>query len=143
MKANRSSKNQSWKENSLFPYWNLPKNKNLIQKARALRKAGVISEVIFWKTFKNKELTRWDIDRQIIIGNYIVDFFIPELGLVFEIDGNSHDFKPEYDSEREDFLISHGLRVVHLKDTDVKIDLEYVKNMVLYEIEKRVTELSD
>jgi len=55
-----------------------------------LRKQGILSEVLFWEAFKDKEKIKgYDIDRQVIIGNFIVDFFIAELGLVVEIDGNS------------------------------------------------------
>jgi len=38
---------QSWKEKSLFPCWNLPKNKNLETHAKKLRKNSTLSEVIF------------------------------------------------------------------------------------------------
>ena len=55
-----------------------------------------------------------------IIGNYIVDFFIPELGLVFEIDGSSHDDKLEYDAERDNFMQSLNLEVIRIPDIDVK-----------------------
>jgi len=78
----------------LFDFYKLPKNKALTSKARELRTAGNLSEVIFWQTFKNKKQLGWDIDRQVIIGNYIVDFFVAELGLVFENYGYSHDLKP-------------------------------------------------
>ena len=77
-----------------------------------LRKAGNLSEVIFWQTFKDKQKLGFDIDRQVIIGNYIVDFFIPELGLVFEIDGSSHDDRVEYDAERDSFVARVGFRKI-------------------------------
>ena len=139
MKANK----KDWRERSLFPFWELPKNYKLRNRARELRKAGVLSEVIFWKHFKQKELIGgWDIDRQIIIGNYIVDFFIPELGLVFEIDGSSHDDKIEYDAEREAVLSSYGLKIVHIRDCEVKRNLDGVFELVLEEIKNREIELN-
>ncbi len=126
----------------LFNFYELPKNNNLIARARELRKAGNLSEVIFWKTFKNEEQLGWDIDRQIIIGNYIVDFFIQELGLVFEIDGYSHDLKPEYDMQRESYLRTLGLEIIHIADILVKKSIEDVIEIVNFAIQKRVMELT-
>lgn len=125
----------------MFNYLALPKNPQLKQKARELRKSGVLSEVIFWQTFKDKQKLGWDIDRQVIIGNYIVDFFIPELGLVFEIDGESHSFKGEHDIVRDNYLKSLGLMVVHIEDIMIKQQLNNVDAMVRAAITRRAAEL--
>lgn len=45
----------SWQKNSLFPFWTLPKNRTLQERAKELRKQGILSEVVFWKTFKDKK----------------------------------------------------------------------------------------
>jgi very-short-patch-repair endonuclease len=104
----------------IFDYQSHPKNKYLRKQAQQLRKNGIPSEVIFWQACKQKLLLGFDIDRQSIIGNYIVDFFIPELGLIFEIDGQSHDFKSKSDVEREKYLQTLGLEIVHFTDLEVK-----------------------
>ena len=122
-----------------FLHQNLPKNSSLKENARKLRKAGVLSEVLFWKTFK--KAFAYDFDRQIIIGNYIVDFFIPELGLIFEIDGESHNYKGEYDLERDLFLESLGLKVVHIDDLWVKKALDSVYDLVDRSIREREDEI--
>lgn len=101
----------------------LPKNKDLQSRARSLRKAGVLSEVIFWKQVRNKSFHALDFDRQRIIGNYIVDFYIKHLGVVVEIDGSSHDFKEEYDEKREIFLESLDLKIFKISDFRIKYDL--------------------
>ena len=85
---------------------NLPYNIKLKARSRALRKAGVLSEVIFWLQVHKGIFWKIDFDRQIIIGNYIVDFYVKTLGLVVGIDGSSHENKEEYDQKREDYLIS-------------------------------------
>jgi len=131
-----------WDPDSLYPYWEIPKNKVLMDRARDLRKAGNLSEVIFWQTFKDKKALGFDIDRQVIIGNYIVDFFIPELGLVFEIDGSSHDDKIEYDAERDAFMEDLSLLVVRILDIDVKKNITSVHDFVLETIKKRQNELN-
>ena len=131
------SRGESLNLKSTYPYWEIPKNKLLIERTRDLRKAGNLAEVLFWKTFKDKNKLGFDIDRQVIIGQYIVDFFIPELGLVFEIDGSSHDNKIEYDAERDAFMKDLNLQVVRISDTDVKNNMSSVYHIVLKIVEKR------
>ncbi|MBC8312770.1 MAG: DUF559 domain-containing protein, partial [Candidatus Cloacimonetes bacterium] len=132
-----------WQKRSLFQFWNLPKNKKLNQRAKELRKQGILSEVLFWKSFKEKEKIKgYDIDRQVIIGNFIVDFFIAELGLVIEIDGSSHDDKQEYDKERQAFLEGLNLQVVRYSDIKVKKNINGVYEDLLKNIEVREKELS-
>src|SRR3989344_9333384 len=130
-----------WDPKSLYPYWEIPKNKLLADRAKDLRKAGNLPEVLFWQTFKDKKKLGFDIDRQVIIGSYIVDFFIPELGLVFEIDGSSHNDKLEYDAERDAFMKDLNLQVVRILDKDVKKNIISVYNFVLEIVEKRKTAL--
>ena len=95
---------------------NLPYNIKLKSRARALHKAGVLSEVIFWLQVHNGMFWKIDFDRQRIIGNYIVDFYVKTIGLVIEIDGSSHNNKETYDQKREDYLISLGLKVYRISD---------------------------
>ena len=53
-----------------------------------------------------------DFDRQRIIGNFIVDFYIKSLGLVIEIDGDSHDGQESKDEIREKWLQEQGCRII-------------------------------
>ncbi|KFC57714.1 endonuclease domain-containing protein [Flavobacterium gilvum] len=115
---------------------NLPYNIKLKSRARALRKAGVLSEVIFWLQVHKGMFWKIDFDRQRIIGNYIVDFYIKSLGLIIEIDGASHNDKEEYDSKRENYFISLGLKIFKISDLRVKHDL----NNVMMELEKYIIE---
>ncbi len=133
-----------WQKKSLFPHWLLPKNRKLKSRSRELRKQGVLSEVIFWRKFKDKSIIYgYDIDRQIVIGHYVVDFFIPELGLVIEIDGSSHDDKQEYDTIRENFLVYHDLLVLHYSDSDIKKNINGVEQDFKIQIKKRERFLKD
>ena len=104
----------------------MPHNPKLKDRARELRKAGILSEVLFWNAVKNGKLLGLDFDRQRIIGNYIVDFYVKRLGIVIEIDGSSHDEKEEYDIERDSFLRGLELDVIHFTDSEVKNNLEGV-----------------
>ena len=105
---------------------NLPYNSELRQRAKELRKAGVLSEVLFWQQVHKGKFYKLDFDRQRIIGNYIVDFYVKSLGLVIEIDGNSHDEKLDYDAVRQAYLEALNLKVYRINDLDVKEDLDGV-----------------
>jgi very-short-patch-repair endonuclease len=132
---------KDWRKNSLFPYWEIPKNKLLIERAKGFRKRGVLAEVLFWQTFKDKKEIGYDIDRQVIIGNYIVDFFMPELGLVFEIDDASHKNKKEYDLERDAFMGDYKLKVIRISDLEIKRNMSKVYKFVIQAIKERKQEL--
>lgn len=112
----------------------LPFNPKLKQRAKELRKAGNLSEVLFWNQVKNKQFLNLDFDRQKIIGNYIVDFYCKNLGVVVEIDGGSHDDKQEYDQERDNYLESFGLKIFHIQDIDVKKNLGSVMEFLKEEL---------
>lgn len=115
---------------------NLPYNPKLKPLLKDKRKAGILSEVLFWKQVHKRKFHNIDFDRQRIIGNYIVDFYVKALGLVIEIDGNSHDNKQDYDRERQQFLESFSLKVYHITDADMKKNTE----LSMIELEKYILE---
>ena len=112
----------------------LPHNPALQARARELRKAGNLSEVLFWNAVKNKQWNGLDFDRQRVIGNYIVDFYCHQHALVVEIDGSSHDDKQDYDQVRDEYLQALGLKVFHVRDVEVKQNLAEVLAFVLLQI---------
>ena len=97
----------------------LPYNPKLKERAKALRYAENLSEVLFWMQVHKNHFYKIDFERQRIIGNYIVDFYVKKLGLVIEIDGLSHQGKEEYDAERENYLKSLGLKIFRIPIVDV------------------------
>ncbi len=105
---------------------NLPYNVSLKSRAKALRKAGNFSEVVYWTEVRNKSFWNIDFDRQRIIGNYIVDFYVKALGLVVEIDGEIHNFQEKYDEKREMYLKELGLKVFRISTTKMLFDTENV-----------------
>lgn len=118
-------------------YFALPYNPNLRDRAKALRKAGNLPEVILWNSLKKKKFKNLDFDRQKIIGNYIVDFYCPNCNIVIEVDGSSHDFQFDYDQERDAFLQSLGLNVIHIQAKDILQNLDGV--MMTLEDDERFT----
>jgi very-short-patch-repair endonuclease len=105
----------------------LPYNKTLIQRARENRKNPTAAESRIWceilrmKCFENHKFLR-----QKPLDNYIVDFYCSDLGLVIEIDGDSHAETVEYDAVRTGVLEALGLTVVRYTNHDVMHNLESV-----------------
>ena len=110
----------------LNPILELPYTQNLKERAKRLRQAKNLSEVLFWMQVTKGRFHQIDFDRQRIIGNYIVDFYVKNLALVIEIDGASHDHKVAYDKVREDYLISLGLQVYRIIVDDVIRNMDFV-----------------
>ncbi|MDR2201226.1 MAG: endonuclease domain-containing protein [Clostridiales bacterium] len=122
------------KENSMNrnikAYQDLPYNVQLKGRAAELRKAGNLSEVLLWRQIKSGQINGWDFDRQKIIGDYIVDFYCANCRTVIEIDGESHDYKGEYDERRDAYLKKLGLNVIHIDDKEIKRNLDGVIEML-------------
>ena len=128
---------EGWREatgcvmrNKILPYD--PKLKEI---AVRLRKNSTLSEVLLWEQLKQGKMMGYDFHRQKPIDRYIVDFFCHDLMLAIEIDGCTHDFKYEYDQEREQRLNKLGISVIHIQDKDVKTNLPgvlgFIKNWVM------------
>ncbi|MEI6352857.1 MAG: endonuclease domain-containing protein [Candidatus Nomurabacteria bacterium] len=95
----------------------IPYNPNLKDNSRNLRKVLTPSEKKIWKEFFQKiDLI---VYRQRIIDNFIVDFYIPKIKLVIEIDGKIHEKLKEYDKERAEKLRSYGLKIVRITNESI------------------------
>ncbi len=105
----------------------LPRNKRLGDYSRELRKARNLAEVVFWKQVHKGKFHGLDFTRQMIIGNYIADFCVRDLGLVVEVDGGSHIGKEEYDAKRDAYMESLGLKIFRVTDQEVLHDMSGVK----------------
>ena len=80
-------------------------NKNLKQYSRENRSNSTIGERILWKYLKKRQINNLKFLRQRPMDKYIVDFFQPDLKLIIEIDGPSHDeIRWKYNQEREEKL---------------------------------------
>ncbi len=105
-------------------------NPNLKDKAKKLRKNSTLSEVLLWNLLKNKQLLGYRFHRQKPINEFIVDFYCPQLRLIIEIDGSSHDYKEKQDNIRAMRLKSLGFRILRYEDKDVRADPENVAESI-------------
>jgi len=105
--------------------------------SRDLRKRRVLSEVLLWNSLKGRKMLGYQFARQKPIGQYIVDFYCPELRLVIEIDGESHRERFEQDIQRQKVLEEMGLEVLRFPDRDVKQDILNVLRCIERWIEEK------
>jgi very-short-patch-repair endonuclease len=107
-------------------YMDLPYNPKLKERARNLRKARNLPEVLFWNRVKKHQFMDLDFDRQKIIGNYIADFYCSTQNVVIEIDGPIHKDRVEYDRERDLFMESLGLKIIRIPSEQILFHLDQV-----------------
>lgn len=107
-------------------------NPKLKKLARNLRKNGTKSEIVLWRYLRNKQLLGFDFHRQKPLGNYIVDFYCPEVRLAVEVDGYSH-MQPEIvekDLKKENYLRGKGIRLLRIKNEEVLGDITFVLSKI-------------
>ena len=83
--------------------------------------------------------------RQYNIGNYIVDFYIPQKQLVIEIDGIQHltEEHKEKDQTRDEFLEGQGLRVLRFSNESIRKNFTDVCQIILNHAEVKFEDLKE
>ena len=77
-----------------------------------------------------------NVDRQKVLGTYIVDFYIARAKLVIELDGSQH-YEVEHqekDALRDEYLNRLGLTVLRYTNTDVQRQFDAVCQDILRHI---------
>jgi very-short-patch-repair endonuclease len=86
-------------------------------------------ERLLWSRLRRGALGT-EVRRQVPIGAYVVDFYVPAARLVIEVDGRSHDGRGAADAAREAALVGMGLRVVRVLNAAVIGDVVAVVAVV-------------
>jgi very-short-patch-repair endonuclease len=105
---------------------------------RELRQKQTDSEKLIWEMVRNRKLDGKKFLRQhpIIYSYYkrplyfVADFYCAEANLILEIDGMIHELQQEYDQQRDFVLKQRGLRVLRIKNDELK-DLDHVKHKII------------
>ena len=94
-----------------------------VQAAKQLRRHATPEENLLWQQLRRNQLNGLHFRRQQIIEGFIVDFYCHAAGLIVELDGPVHDQQIEYDEERDRVLAARGLRILRVKNEDIRCDL--------------------
>ena len=109
-------------------------NPKLKALAAQLRSRGTKSEILLWNQLKGGQLNGLRFIRQKPIGDFIVDFYCKEVGLVIELDGLSHQCNEvmDLDERKQSYLESIGLKVIRFEDEEVIRDIRNVMRVIEY-----------
>lgn len=116
----------------------LPYQRNLIPRAKELRKNATKEENHLWYDFLRQYPVRFQ--RQKTIGGFIVDFYCHAAKLVIEIDGSQHYTQQglAYDQERTAILQQYGIQVLRFSNRDIHSQFRGVCDAIYREVEKRL-----
>ncbi len=115
-------------------------NPKLINNARLLRRNMTKEERHLWYDFlKGLPIT---VNRQKVIGNFIVDFYCAQAKLVIELDGSQHyaDKGLEKDALRDAYLAELGVKVLRYSNADVNQQFARVCEDILHNLSVRIGE---
>ena len=104
-------------------------------RARKLRKEMTSTEKVLWSRLRGKQLSI-KFRKQHPIGLYITDFYARDVGLIIEVNGDTH-FTPEaksYDTVRTDYLSQLGLIVLRFTNLEILQQLDGVMAQINHAI---------
>ncbi len=84
------------------------------------------AEDALWQRLRSRRLNGAKFRRQYSVDRFIVDFYCPLARLVVEVDGAIHDYTPDEDAIRQEFLESQGILVARFTNGDVIQSIEAV-----------------
>jgi very-short-patch-repair endonuclease len=98
-----------------------------LERRKELRREMTFAEKVFWHCVRDNGLGM-KFRRQVGVGAYIADFYVPKARLVIELDGSIHDSEDAqaYDRERDTYMMSLGLKVLRFSNEDVTDRLDEV-----------------
>ncbi len=89
-----------------------------------MRRQPTEPELRLWRHLSNSQLGGSKFRRQARLGSRIADFFCPSIGLIVEIDGNTHD--PAIDARKDAVSRQHGFHIIRFSNTDVMQNVDGV-----------------
>ncbi len=114
-----------------------PRNPRLKENAQKLRREMTKEESHLW--YDCLKFLSIQVKRQVVFGNYIVDFYCPAAKTVIELDGSQHyeDAARAYDKKRDAYLSSLGLCVLRYTNLDVIRNFQGTCDHIMYVLEQR------
>ncbi len=97
-----------------------------VERAKELRRQMTEEEKILWQYLRANRLNGLHFRRQQIIDGFIADFYCHTARLVIEVDGQIHQQQAAYDTERDRALSARGLRLLRIKNEEVRQNLDSV-----------------
>ena len=94
--------------------------------AHRMRYGPTQAEKTLWQRLRKHQVRGLSFRRQFCIGQFIVDFYCARVKLAIEVDGDIHQYQPEKDALRQEFLSGLGIRVMRFPNTTVLLEIDNV-----------------
>ncbi|MBX9460555.1 MAG: endonuclease domain-containing protein [Brevundimonas sp.] len=111
-------------------------------RAKGFRRRMTPPEARLWRFVRAHRLRGYGFRRQFPIGPFILDFYCAAARLAVEIDGAVHDDpeRMERDRRRTAWLGQQGVRVIRLRATAVRDEIEGVLEFIVAVVRERRAE---
>ena len=102
---------------------------------KELRNNSTSAEAVLWKRLKAKQVEGLKFRRQYGVGEYVVDFYCPELRLAVELDGGIHDaaMAYEHDEIRARYIEQSNIKILRFRNEAVFNNMEGVVGEIVEE----------
>lgn len=101
--------------------------------ARQMRYDPTPAELKLWHMLRNRAAEH-KFRRQHPIDRFIVDFVCLEASLIVEVDGQIHQYTPDEDAVRQEFLEAVGFRVIRFTNEQILRSIEEVLQRIQSEL---------
>ncbi|HEY2581918.1 MAG TPA: endonuclease domain-containing protein [Mucilaginibacter sp.] len=112
---------------------------SIIELCRELRRRETEAEKILWRHIRNRKFYGYKFLRQhpICVEStfgkslyYIPDFYCDKAKLVIEADGPIHQYKKEYDKNRDEVLMGLNLKIIRFDNIEIINNIQSVLNRI-------------
>jgi len=95
-----------------------------------------VPEVLIWQKLRDRQINGLKFRRQYSVGNFILDFYCPELRLAVEIDGESHYLagSRSADRSRDNFIKSNNIEILRFTNKEITDNLNGVLEIIMRHI---------
>ena len=119
-------------------YLHMYNDKNKKSLRQILRNEMPKGEKCLWQKLRRKQ-AGFKFLRQYGVGDYVADFYCPQIRLAIEVDGLTHEDPVRYrkDTEKQKYLEFCNIKVLYFVSSDVFKKLDSIMDTIYYECEKR------
>jgi very-short-patch-repair endonuclease len=109
---------------------------HLKQNRQQLRNNPTDAENKLWYYLRNCQFQNLRFRRQYSCGNFILDFYCPQIRLGIEVDGGQHNIleNQAQDAERTEYLKRKGIKIIRFWNHEILSDIDGVLGKLTDEI---------
>ena len=113
-------------------------NPHNLKNAKKMRSNMTPAETKMWRILRGKRFQDLKFKRQVLIGNYIVDFLCEDKKIIIEIDGGQHneELNIQSDNNRTHYLENNGYKVLRFWNDEVMKNINGVMEVIFREVKE-------